>query len=92
MLLVSMTTKAQRPLQSGVIVSQGRCVDAIRALQRENSDSVAVAQLFRYYKFDRDTIPAPTPQQWRKTYKAIMDSPELRCVLKSESNQQVLLP
>lgn len=91
MLLVSMTTKAQYLVQSGAIVSQGRCVDALRALQSENSDSVAVAQLYKYYVFSQGALPRLQPQQWRRSLDAIMADTTRCCVLKSDYYQQVLL-
>lgn len=91
MMLASYVAKAQRPLQSGVIVRQGRCVDALRALQRENSDSAAVIQLYKYYVFSQDSLPRLQPQQWKRAFDAIMADSTRRCVLKSDYYQQALL-
>ncbi|MBQ9469586.1 MAG: hypothetical protein IJU72_01390 [Bacteroidales bacterium] len=88
MLLASYVAMAQRPLQSGLIVSRGRCVDALRALQRENTDSMAVVQLYKYYVFSRDSLPQLQPHQWRRTFDAIMADSTRRCVLKSVHYQQ----
>lgn len=88
---VSHVTKAQYLVQSGAIVSQGRCVDALRALQSENSDSVAVAHLYKYYVFSQGALPRLQPQQWRRSLDAIMADTTRCCVLKSDYYQQVLL-
>lgn len=40
---------------------------AQRPVQSQNSDSVAVEQLYRNYAFRRSSLPEYQPKQWRRT-------------------------